>query len=142
MQTIVIFVPMHERFVFLLKLFASMIAHNGEKEAENWARNIVNNFSRNPKGNDRSQMTAVVLNECDITLANTYYLGKWITSDKDIERRYSNKIAVYFPNQDDRGAHVNISGAAVVKSSKNITNARPFTSGLRVARYTTASLRT
>ena len=112
--------------IYNQSLLASMIAHNGEKEAENWARNIVNNFSRNPKGNDRSQMTAVVLNECDITLANTYYLGKWITSDKDIERRYSNKIAVYFPNQDDRGAHVNISGAAVVKSSKNITNAVKF----------------
>ena len=71
-------------------------------------------------------MTGVVLGECDITLANTYYLGKWITSKKENERRYSNKISVFFPNQNDRGAHINISGAAVIKTSKNTYNAIKF----------------
>ena len=112
--------------IYNQSLLASMIAHNGEEKSRDWAKKVVNNFSRKPKGNDRSQMTAVVLNECDITLANTYYLGKWITSNKDNERRYSNKIAVFFPNQDGRGAHINVSGAAVIKTSKNIDNAIKF----------------
>ena len=112
--------------IYNQSLLASMIAHNGENEAESWAKKVVNNFSRKPKGNDRSQMTAVVLNECDITLANTYYLGKWITSDKNTEREYSDKIAVFFPNQKGRGAHVNISGAAVIKTSKNTSSAIKF----------------
>ena len=112
--------------IYNQSLLASMIAHNGEDEAESWAKKVVNNFSRKPKGNDRSQMTAVVLNECDITLANTYYLGKWITSDKNTEREYSDKIAVFFPNQKGRGAHINISGAAVIKTSKNTSSAIKF----------------
>ena len=112
--------------IYNQSLLASLIAHNGENAAENWAKKVVNNFSREPKGNDRSQMTAVVLNECDITLANTYYLGKWIASDKDLERQYSDKIAVFFPNQKSRGAHINISGAAVIKTSKNTSGAIKF----------------
>ena len=112
--------------IYNQSLLASMIAHNGKDEAESWAKKVVNNFSRKPKGNDRSQMTAVVLNECDITLANTYYLGKWITSDKNTEREYSDKIAVFFPNQKGRGAHINISGAAVIRTSKNTSSAIKF----------------
>jgi iron(III) transport system substrate-binding protein len=102
---------------------ASLISYLGEQKAQDWALGIVNNFSRSPKGNDRTQMTSVVLGECDITLANTYYLGKWISSEKEKERQYANKISVFFPNQKDRGAHINISGAAVVKYAKNPENA-------------------
>ena len=76
-----------------------------------------------PKGNDRGQMTAVVLGKCDVTLANTYYLGKWISSKKDTERDYAKKIKVLFPNQDNRGAHINISGGFVTKNAKNKDNA-------------------
>ena len=68
-------------------------------------------------------MTSVVLGQCDITLANTYYLGKWMSSKKEEERKYAKQISVYFPNQNGRGAHINISGAAVVKHSKNTDNA-------------------
>ena len=109
--------------IYNQSLLASLIYHLGEKKAKTWAKNIVHNFSRKPKGNDRTQMTSVILGECDITLANTYYLGKWISSEKDKDRKYAKQIAVYFPNQSDRGAHINISGAAVVKYSKNSDNA-------------------
>mgnify|MGYP006160592585 FL=1 len=109
--------------IYNQSLLASLIYHLGEKKAEIWAKNIVHNFSRKPKGNDRTQMTSVILGECDITLANTYYLGKWMSSEKDKDRKYAKQIAVYFPNQNDRGAHINISGAAVVKYSKNLDNA-------------------
>ena len=112
--------------IYNQSLLASIISHNGEIEAEKWAKSVKNNFSKDPKGNDRTQMTSVVLGECDITVANTYYLGKWIASEKDNERKYAEKISVFFPNQADRGAHINISGAAVMKYSKNYKNAITF----------------
>ena len=109
--------------IYNQSLMSSIIHHNGELYAYDWASNVVRNFSRSPKGNDRSQMTSVVLGKCDVTLANTYYLGKWITSKKEIEREYAKKIKVIFPNQNDRGAHINISGALITKYSKNIDSA-------------------
>ena len=109
--------------IYNQSLLASIIHHNGEQAAKKWAKGVVNNFSRQPKGNDRGQMTAVVLGKCDVTLANTYYLGKWISSKKDTEREYAKKIKVLFPNQDNRGSHINISGAFVTKNAKNKDNA-------------------
>jgi len=109
--------------IYNQSLLASLVSHLGVNKAEDWARKVVGNFSRKPKGNDRTQMTSVVLEECDITLANTYYLGKWITSEKKDERKYAKMIAVFFPNQINRGTHINISGAAIVKYSKNTGNA-------------------
>ena len=109
--------------IYNQSLLASLISHLGKQKSQDWALGVVNNFSRKPKGNDRTQMTSVVLGQCDITLANTYYLGKWISSEKKKERKYAKKISVFFPNQEDRGAHINISGAAVVRYSKNYKNA-------------------
>ncbi len=109
--------------IYNQSLLASLIIHLGKEGAKDWAKKVVDNFSRKPKGNDRTQMTSVVLGECDVTIANTYYLGKWITSKKEDERRYAKMISVFFPNQMNRGAHINISGAAVVKYSKNKNNA-------------------
>ena len=112
--------------IYNQSLLASMISNLGEDNAEKWAKGIKNNFSKDPKGNDRTQMTSVVMNECDLTIANTYYLGKWISSEKDNERKYAEKISVFFPNQETSGAHVNISGAAITKYSKNKANAIKF----------------
>jgi len=112
--------------IYNQSLLASLITHLGEKKAKRWAQSIVKNFSRSPKGNDRTQMTSVVLGECDLTLANTYYLGKWMTSKNANEKKYSREIRVFFPNQNDRGAHVNISGAAITKYSKNTMNGIKF----------------
>jgi iron(III) transport system substrate-binding protein len=109
--------------IYNQSLLASLIYHNGKEAALTWARGVVDNFSRSPKGNDRGQMTAVVLGKCDVTLANTYYLGKWISSRKDTEREYAKKIKVLFPNQDNRGAHINISGGFITKNAKNKDNA-------------------
>lgn len=109
--------------IYNQSLLASLIYHKGEKAALEWAKGVVNNFSRPPKGNDRGQMTAVVLGECDVTLANTYYLGKWISSKKDTEKMYAKKIKVLFPNQDNRGSHINISGGFITKNAKNKNNA-------------------
>ncbi len=109
--------------IYNQSLLASLIHHIGQRKSTIWAQNVVNNFARKTKGNDRTQMTSVVLGECDVTIANTYYLGKWITSKKENERKYSKRIKVIFPNQNDRGTHINISGAAVTKYAKNTGNA-------------------
>jgi iron(III) transport system substrate-binding protein len=109
--------------IYNQSLLASLITHLGEKEAKNWAKSVVSNFARDPKGNDRTQMTSVVLGECGLTLANTYYLGKWMTSKKEVERKYAKRISIFFPNQKSRGAHINISGAAIIKHTRNLDNA-------------------
>lgn len=112
--------------IYNQSLLASIISNLGENNAEQWARGVKSNFSKDPKGNDRTQMTSVVMGECDVTIANTYYLGKWISSEQDNERKYAEKISVFFPNQQTSGAHINISGAAVTKYSKNTGNAIKF----------------
>ncbi|MBH44603.1 MAG: Fe(3+) ABC transporter substrate-binding protein [Gammaproteobacteria bacterium] len=109
--------------IYNQSLLASLIHHMGQRKSTIWAKNVVNNFARKTKGNDRTQMTSVVLGECDVTIANTYYLGKWMTSKKENEKKYSTRIKVLFPNQNDRGSHINISGAAVTKHAKNTGNA-------------------
>ena len=87
--------------IYNQSLLASLIYHNGDEAALDWAKGVVKNFSREPKGNDRGQMTAVVLGKCDVTIANTYYLGKWISSKKESEKEYAKQIKVLFPNQDE-----------------------------------------
>ncbi len=109
--------------IYNQSLLASMIANNGPQAAEAWARGIVANMARSPKGNDRAQIKAVAAGECDIAIANTYYLGKMQTSSKDDgQREAAARVAVFFPNQQDRGAHMNVSGAGVIKYARNRDN--------------------
>jgi iron(III) transport system substrate-binding protein len=103
--------------VYNLSLLGSMIAADGPQKSEQWARGVVANMARDPKGGDTDQLTAVAAGECDIALANTYYYVRLMKSDKPAERAVAEKIGVIFPNQDNRGAHVNISGAGVAKNA-------------------------
>ncbi len=105
--------------IYNQSLLASMIASNGEQAAETWAKAIVANMARPPKGNDRAQMSAAVVGECDLAIANTYYYASWLTSDKPQDQENASQLAIFFPNQNDRGAHVNVSGAGVTRYSKN-----------------------
>lgn len=109
--------------IYNQSLLASMIAHHGAEKAQAWAKGIVENMARPPKGNDRAQMTGAAVGECDIAIANTYYYGRWQTSKKPVEREYSEKVAVFYPNQNGRGAHINVSGAGVTKYAKHKANA-------------------
>eukprot|EP00768_Dysnectes_brevis_P008067 gnl/Dysnectes_brevis/7101_a11600_377.p1 GENE.gnl/Dysnectes_brevis/7101_a11600_377~~gnl/Dysnectes_brevis/7101_a11600_377.p1 ORF type:complete len:336 (+),score=-81.60 gnl/Dysnectes_brevis/7101_a11600_377:16-1023(+) len=109
--------------IYNQSLLASMIAHDGEKNAKAWAKGMVNNFARTPKGSDRDQMKAVAANVGDVAVVNTYYVGKLLNSKKTSEVKVGEKMGVFFPNQNDRGAHINISGAGVAKYSKNKDNA-------------------
>ena len=112
--------------IYNLSLLASLIEHNGEAAAETWAKGVVDNFARQPQGNDRAQIRAVVSGECGVSVANTYYLGRYLASDAPEDRAIVDGTGVLFPNQDDRGAHVNISGAGVVKHAPNRENAVRF----------------
>ena len=109
--------------IYNQSLLASLIANNGEESAKSWAKGMVNNFARTPKGNDRDQMKAVAANVGDIAVVNTYYLGKLLNSKKTAEVMVGKKMGVFFPNQNGRGTHINISGAGVTKYSKNKENA-------------------
>lgn len=109
--------------VYNIALLASMIAHDGEAKAGEWAKGVVANFKRAPQGNDMSNIEAVAAGECDISLVNTYYLARFDTPEK---RKVLDSIGVIFPNQATTGTHVNMSGAGVVKSAPNRANAVKF----------------
>ena len=102
-----------------LSLVASLIAHDGEAKTEEWAKGVVANFARAPKGGDTDQIKSVALGECGVAVSNTYYLARLIRSDKIEERRMMEKVGIVWPNQANRGTHINISGAGMVKTSKN-----------------------
>lgn len=105
-------------------LVASMIAAHGEAATEAWLEGLVANFARKPQGNDRAQVKAIKEGVCDIALGNTYYMGNMATNDEHPEQKqWAAASAILFPNQGDRGTHVNISGAGVVKHSKRPQNA-------------------
>ncbi len=109
--------------VYNQSLMASLIAHNGEEASEKWAKGVVENFARKPKGNDKDQAKAIVAGIADIAVMNTYYIGRMANSKSLSEKEIAREIGVFFPNQDGRGTHVNISGIGVTKHSKNRENA-------------------
>lgn len=109
--------------IYNQSLVASMIAINGEKATAQWTEGLVNNMGRPPQGGDRDQIKAVAAGQCDVAVANSYYFGNMITSKKADEREAAAKTAIFWPNQNGRGTHVNISGAAVTSAAKNRANA-------------------
>ena len=109
--------------IYNQSLIASMIAANGAANTEAWAKGLVANMARSPKGGDVDQIMAAAAGECDIAIANTYYLAGMLNSSDENQRRAAQKMGVFWPNQDGRGAHVNISGAALTRYSKNADNA-------------------
>jgi iron(III) transport system substrate-binding protein len=104
-------------------LLASFIALNGEAEAEKWAAGIAANLARAPEGGDRDQAKAIAAGTGDVAIMNTYYVGRMSVSDNAEEVKAAEQVGVFFPNQDTTGTHINISGAGLVKHSKNKDNA-------------------
>ncbi|MGB5737637.1 MAG: Fe(3+) ABC transporter substrate-binding protein [Thiohalocapsa sp.] len=109
--------------VYNQSLVAAMIAADDAAATEAWAKGLVANMARPPKGGDRDQIKAAASGQCDIAIANTYYLAGMLKSDDPAEREPAAKMAVFWPNQpgqgDGRGVHVNVSGAALTKAAKN-----------------------
>lgn len=112
---------------YSIGLIASMITHHGEAETEKWLVGLKNNLARKPTGNDRAQVKAIYAGECDIALGNTYYMGLMQTNDKEPEQKqWAKSVKLLFPNADDRGTHVNISGMILAKHAPNADAARKF----------------
>ena len=109
-----------------LSLGAALIAHDGEAKTEAWARGLVINFARAPKGGDTDQMRAVASGECGVALANSYYVARLMRSTKPDDVRDMAALTVVWPNQQTWGTHVNVSGAGVVKTAPNKANAVRF----------------
>jgi iron(III) transport system substrate-binding protein len=110
--------------VYTIGLIASMIAHHGAEKTEEWLRGVKANLARKPDGGDREQAKAIFAGECDIALGNTYYVGQMQTNEKQPEQKeWAASIKVLFPNANDRGTHVNISGMALAKYAPNKDNA-------------------
>ena len=110
--------------IYNKSLVASLVKNNGKKAAAEWAKGVVSNMARDPKGNDRAQIMAVAAGEADIAVANTYYLALMLSGNKGAEQQAAaKKVKAFFPNQNDRGTHMNISCAALVKGAPNKSNA-------------------
>jgi len=100
-----------------LSLMAALIAHLGETRAEDWAKGVVANFARAPKGGDTDQIKAVAAGECGVAVSNTYYLARLMRSDKPEDKKIMDKITIVWPNQKSFGAHINVSGGGMLKTA-------------------------
>lgn len=104
-----------------VSLVSSMIAHHGEAETKEWLEGVKANLARKPQGNDRAQVKAIKEGLCDVSLGNSYYLGKMV-NDKE-QKAWADAVYINFPNQETTGTHVNVSGMAMAKHSPNKENA-------------------
>ena len=110
--------------IYNQSLVASLVKNNGKNKTAVWAKAVVNNMAREPKGNDRAQILAVAAGEADIAVANTYYHALMLSGKKGAEQQEAaKKVKPFFPNQQNRGTHMNISGAGMLKNAPNKTNA-------------------
>ena len=100
-----------------LSLGSALISHLGEQRTEEWAKGLVANFARSPKGGDTDQIRAVAAGECQVALANSYYVARLLRSEKAEDKEVVARIGVVWPNQQSQGTHVNVSGAGVLKSA-------------------------
>nr|CAA6830251.1 MAG: Ferric iron ABC transporter, iron-binding protein [uncultured Thiotrichaceae bacterium] len=105
--------------IYNQSLTASMLAADGAEKTQEWANGLVKNMARPPKGGDRDQIKAAAAGQCDIAVANSYYYAGMLTGKDEGQKEAASKLAIFWPNQDDRGTHINISGIAVTKSAKN-----------------------
>ena len=102
-----------------LSLISSMIIHLGEEKAAGWARGVAANLARPPRGGDTDQLRAVDVGECAIAISNHYYYVRIMRSDKSEDRSLVEKVKLVWPNQGDRGTHVNISGGGMLQNAPN-----------------------
>jgi iron(III) transport system substrate-binding protein len=101
--------------VYNLSLMSALIEHWGEKKAEEWARGVVANFARAPKGGDTDQIRAVAAGECQVAISNSYYYVRLMKSAKPDDKSVIEKVGLVWPNQKSFGTHMNISGAGLLK---------------------------
>lgn len=113
------FLPRTSQNNYNQSLLASFLPEMGEEKAREWVEGVVANFAREPKGNDRDQVKDIAAGKGDLALVNTYYLGLMYNSSNEEERKVARSVGVVFPNQADRGTHINVSGVGITKHAKN-----------------------
>ncbi len=101
--------------VYNLSLMSALIEHWGERKAEDWARGVVANFVRAPRGGDTDQIRSVAAGECAIAISNSYYYVRLLKSEKPEDKKAMQAVGLIWPNQKSFGTHMNISGGAVLK---------------------------
>lgn len=109
--------------IYNQSLLASIIEHSGEAAAKRWASGLLGNMGREPKGSDRDQVKAVAAGEGDVAIVNSYYIGLMLNDSNPEEVKAAQQITVFFPNQNDRGTHINVSGAGFTTHAPNRDNA-------------------
>lgn len=113
-------------YIYNIGLTASVLAADGQEPTEAWARGIAANLARPPSGGDRDQIRAMAAGQGRFAIANTYYLGLLAISQRAEERELAERVGVLFPNQADRGTHMNVSGAGIVRTAPNRAAAEVF----------------
>ncbi len=111
---------------YMLSLVSAMIAHHGEEKTEQWARGVVSNFARSPRGGDTDQIRAVAAGECGVALTNSYYLVRLMRSTKPEDRAVAARVGMVWPDQNSYGTHMNISGGGLMRNAPNRENAVRF----------------
>jgi len=102
---------------YMVELIASIVAHRGEAEAATWLTGVKENLARKPQGNDRAQVKAIAEGQCDVAVVNSYYMGAMLSDPEQAEAAES--VDIVFPNQSDRGTHMNISGVIMTRAAPN-----------------------
>lgn len=112
--------------IYNQSLVASILANEGEAAAQAWSNGVVANLARTPQGGDRDQVRAAAAGEGSVAVVNHYYFARMLVGDNAADRAAAEKLTLVFPDQSGRGAHVNVSGAGVVKGAPNRENALRF----------------
>ena len=112
--------------IYNLSLLGSIIDADGVEAAETWAKGVVANMAREPEGGDTDQLKAAAAGQCGVAVSNTYYYVRLLTSDDPADKAVAQKLTIVFPNQGDRGTHINVSGAGMAAHAPNKANAQAF----------------
>lgn len=112
--------------VYNQSLVAWLVGKDGAEAAQDWADGVVSNMARTPQGGDTDQLRALAAGEGKVAVANHYYYAFMLTNYREGDAELADKIRLVFPNQDEGGAQVNVSGAGVLKTAPNKENAIKF----------------
>jgi iron(III) transport system substrate-binding protein len=111
---------------YMLSLVGALIERDGQQATETWAKNMVANMARSPRGGDTDQIKAVASGECGVALTNTYYFARMMQSDKPDDVSMISKIGFVWPNQGSGGVHINISGGGMARNAPHRAEALQF----------------
>jgi iron(III) transport system substrate-binding protein len=112
--------------IYNQSLVSAMIETEGVEKTEAWAKGLVANFARKPEGGDIDQIMALTAGLGDVAISNSYYFARMLNSDKPDVKAKVEKLKIFFPNQQERGTHINVSGAGVAAYAPNQVNAVKF----------------